>query len=187
MALSEAGDPLIRTLNMRAQLGDGRGPASEPVFKSVSYQETIWSDNETKVLGGVIGTEPQFVQSTIFLADEGDPSLAANGTIARLTIDTQGFTRGTFEVKLADTLFPPSDFGAVKPEIVNGTITIAGAGDANLDGRFTSEDLVHVFQVGEYEDDVALNSAWREGDWNNDGDFTTTDLVVAFAAGTYEE
>lgn len=187
VALSEVGDPLIRTLNMRAQLGDGRGPGSEPAFKSVSYLETIWTNKETQVLGGVIETEPQFVQSTIFLLNDQDPSLAADGTIARLTIDTHGFTRGTFDVKLADTLFPPTDFGAVKPQIVNGTITIAGAGDANLDGRFTSDDLVHVFQIAEYEDDVAFNSTWQDGDWNDDGDFTSADLVAAFAASTYEQ
>ncbi len=53
-------------------------------------------------------------------------------------------------------------------------------GDANRDGIFNSSDLVHVFQIGEYEDDIAGNSTFESGDWNGDGDFTTRDLVLAF-------
>ena len=59
------------------------------------------------------------------------------------------------------------------------------AGDANVDGFFDSNDLIQVFQIGEYEDDIAGNSRWSEGDWNCDGDFDSNDLVTAFQAGTY--
>jgi hypothetical protein len=58
-------------------------------------------------------------------------------------------------------------------------------GDANLDGQFTSRDLVLIFQAGEYEDNIADNSTWTEGDWNGDGEFTTRDLVLAFQSGGY--
>lgn len=60
-------------------------------------------------------------------------------------------------------------------------------GDADLDGQFNSSDLVRVFEVGEYEDAVAMNSWWSDGDWDGDGDFTSGDLVVAFQAGAYEK
>ncbi len=53
-------------------------------------------------------------------------------------------------------------------------------GDSTLDGHFDSADLILVFQSGEYEDDIALNSGWSDGDWNGDGEFTTRDLVFAF-------
>ena len=62
----------------------------------------------------------------------------------------------------------------------------ANMGDSNLDGEFNSTDLVQVFQAGEYEDEVAMNSTWSEGDWDGDGDFTTSDLVAAFNEGHYE-
>jgi hypothetical protein len=58
-------------------------------------------------------------------------------------------------------------------------------GDANLDGRFDSADLVEVFQAGRYEDGVAENANWATGDWNGDLDFGTGDLVLAFQAGAY--
>ncbi|MCA9197264.1 MAG: PQQ-dependent sugar dehydrogenase [Planctomycetales bacterium] len=53
-------------------------------------------------------------------------------------------------------------------------------GDSNWDGEFSTSDLVAVFQVGEYEDDLPLNSTWAEGDWDGDGDFTSSDLVYLF-------
>ena len=53
-------------------------------------------------------------------------------------------------------------------------------GDANLDGRFDSGDLVQVFKAAQYEDDVTGNSTWSTGDWDGDFEFTTRDLIAAF-------
>ena len=58
-------------------------------------------------------------------------------------------------------------------------------GDANLDGVFDSSDLVAVFIVGQYEDNVPQNSSWATGDWNCDQEFTTSDLVAAFQANLF--
>ncbi len=59
-------------------------------------------------------------------------------------------------------------------------------GDADLDGEFTSGDLMTVAEVGEYEDSIPGNSHWSTGDWNGDRDFTSGDLVLAFQDGGYE-
>ncbi|MFC1759745.1 hypothetical protein ACFL2H_13425 [Planctomycetota bacterium] len=58
-------------------------------------------------------------------------------------------------------------------------------GDANLDGRFDSQDLVTVFQAAQYEDTLPGNSTWATGDWNCDGEFGTSDLVIAFQRGEF--
>ncbi len=58
-------------------------------------------------------------------------------------------------------------------------------GDANLDRRFDSSDLVQVFIQGEYEDHLTGNSTWAEGDWNGDGEFSSEDLVLAMQDGGY--
>ena len=58
-------------------------------------------------------------------------------------------------------------------------------GDADLNQVFSSEDLVLVFQAGQYEDTAALNSLWETGDWNGDGEFDSQDFVIAFQAGDY--
>ncbi|MDG2381101.1 MAG: hypothetical protein P8N76_05465 [Pirellulaceae bacterium] len=68
-------------------------------------------------------------------------------------------------------------------EVLRGTYF----GDTNLDGEFSSTDLVAVFQLGEYEDGIAANSTWSAGDWNGDRDVDSADLVIAFQAGGYEQ
>ncbi len=59
-------------------------------------------------------------------------------------------------------------------------------GDANLDGRFDSTDLIQVLQAGEYEDDELLNSTWETGDWNGDLEFGSSDLIAAVQSGRFE-
>jgi hypothetical protein len=60
-------------------------------------------------------------------------------------------------------------------------------GDADLDGLFTTTDLVSVFIANEYEDRLPRNSTWETGDWDGDLEFTSGDLVAAFQIGHYEE
>ena len=60
-------------------------------------------------------------------------------------------------------------------------------GDSNLDGLFNTEDMVQVFQIGQYEDNANQNSGWAAGDWNGDGDFDAADFVLAFQSGQYEQ
>lgn len=59
-------------------------------------------------------------------------------------------------------------------------------GDSNGDGRFSTDDLVHVLQINKYEDEIVANADWTEGDWNLDLEFDSGDFVEAFQAGTYE-
>ena len=58
-------------------------------------------------------------------------------------------------------------------------------GDANLDGEFSSADLVTVFQNGKYETELA--AGWGEGDWNADGRFSSSDFLTAFQDGGFEQ
>jgi hypothetical protein len=60
-------------------------------------------------------------------------------------------------------------------------------GDANMDFRFDSTDLIQVFQAGEYEDDRIGNSVWSTGDWNGDFDFDSSDIILAFQQGGYDQ
>ena len=60
-------------------------------------------------------------------------------------------------------------------------------GDSDLDGEFSSSDFVRVFSIGEYEDDIDLNSTWGDGDWDGNGDFDSSDFVTAFTSGGFEK
>jgi uncharacterized protein YjbI with pentapeptide repeats len=66
-------------------------------------------------------------------------------------------------------------------------------GDANLDGEFTSDDFVQVFEAGKCEQgwvdaygDIQNDAGWAQGDWNADGVFDSADFVTAFIDGGYE-
>jgi hypothetical protein len=56
-------------------------------------------------------------------------------------------------------------------------------GDANLDGVFDTNDLVHVLQAGQFDDGLLGNSSWETGDWNADGEFNSLDIVLALQDG----
>ena len=86
-----------------------------------------------------------------------------------------------FDVNL-DGSIDHDDLGFWVHEIANTYV-----GDSNLDGEFNSEDLVQVFQAGEYEDDLTGNSEWSTGDWDGDLEFSTGDLIMAFQEGGYEK
>ena len=89
-----------------------------------------------------------------------------------------------------DNSFDLNADGEVTPadhEFLIRSVLNSDFGDASLDGRFDSSDLVLVFRAGEYEDALANNSGWRDGDWNCDGEFDTGDLVHAFQAGGYRQ
>jgi hypothetical protein len=86
---------------------------------------------------------------------------------------------GTLDINDPTTL---SDIAAV--EAFFGRV-LRTAGDATLDGRFNSGDLVQIFQQGKYENGIPHSALWGDGDWDGDGMFTTSDLVLAFTFGQY--
>lgn len=91
-------------------------------------------------------------------------------------------------LQLSETRFDLSGDNQVNADDVQYMVTrVLGTtlGDANLDKRFDSRDLVIVFQAGQYEDTLVGNSGWAQGDWNCDGEFSSRDLVVAFQQGGY--
>jgi hypothetical protein len=123
------GSEPIRGFNLRAQLGDGTGPNTEPVFFSVDHSDSIFSGSPSSELGGVLAGAPQFAQASIVLSNPGDV-VAADGLLTTLRIDTTGFFTGEFELRLAQTeIGQDSDLiitgGGVLPiEIFNGAIRI---------------------------------------------------------------
>jgi hypothetical protein len=60
-------------------------------------------------------------------------------------------------------------------------------GDADLDGLFSTGDLVALLSTGQFEDGVYMNSTWATGDFDGDGEFGTGDLVTALSDGGYEQ
>jgi len=167
-----------------------------PVRGNANFQE---------MLGGVI--------RTMLRHDSGSPSAGGTVVTASLAIDNiilRGALRGDFDqnnvVDVADinllltevgagnnrTDFDLNSSGTVDQDdirVMLNAVDILNSyvGDANLDRRFDSGDLVQVLQTGVYEDNLPMNASWESGDWNGDGDFDSGDMVFALQGGGYEQ
>jgi hypothetical protein len=130
---------------------------------------------------------PKF-EMTMSMIDVGLPGdFDANGTLDINDVNqlTTVIRNGSNDVALdlsGDSLVTTADLNLWVHDLFGSYF-----GDANLDGEFTSGDLVAVFSAGQYEDSIPGNSTWSTGDWNADGEFNTSDLVTAFQDGGYEQ
>ena len=58
-------------------------------------------------------------------------------------------------------------------------------GDTDLDGRFSTSDLLFVLDGRHYESG-GTNPGWLGGDWNGDLRFDSFDIILAFQSGKFE-
>jgi hypothetical protein len=130
-----------------------------------------------------------YTSDLIVLSVEGTAGLTgdfnSNGVldapdIDDLTAQSAGGTNPSAFDLNSDSLVNESDVDVWISDLFNSWI-----GDADLDGEFSSSDLVVVLATGTYEVDVA--SVWTSGDFNGDGRTNSSDLVAALAGGGYEQ
>lgn len=117
------------------------------------------------------------------LAQLGD--FDGNGVLDVLDIDALSSKLRTTDIVFdvnADNRVNSSDIFVWVKELAKTYL-----GDANVDGTFSSGDLLAVLQAGEYEDTLRRNSVWSEGDWDGDREATSRDIVLAFQEGAYEQ
>ncbi len=151
-------------------------------------------DNSQEALLRVDGTAT--LQGTLAIsshASDDVDSLPVGATHTFPLISAHEVENGFHAVKWNEQPFHNGHQGAGLFGFLDGddqqvllTLYRAPAGDASGDGRFNTEDIVQVFQMGEYEDAIDDNSDWTEGDWDGDRDFTTHDMIAAFETGQYE-
>jgi hypothetical protein len=164
-----------------------------PAISDIADQTT----NEDTPLGPIaftVGDQETAAGSLTVSASSSNPTLVMDSDIAisgsganrMLRITPRPNHSGTAVITLtvSDGALTASDSFVLT---VGNTELCLRIGDSNHDGLFDSSDLVQIFTVGEYEDDIPGNSTWEEGDWNRDGDFDSSDLVAAFQCGSYEE
>ncbi|MCA9215048.1 MAG: hypothetical protein KDB27_18390 [Planctomycetales bacterium] len=140
---------------------------------------TITNDNKTPFGNALI------LDNLQMLRPSGDPcDINLDGTVDRIDLEVlrdailAGVIDAVFDIN-GDGSVDRADYLKYRSDCLH-----TDAGDANLDGRFDSADLVRIFQAAKYE--TGLPARWDEGDWNLDGVFSTADLIAAFAAGWYE-
>ena len=184
VAIAASGQTPVTGMNLRVEL-DAEAPQSDvPRLTRVEYAGGIW-DTAGHISWQCAPAESRSSLQSSVAAITTQVTVNPQGTVAHLIVDTTGVTAGHFTVRLSQASVD-SDFLGAPAYLRHGSITMASPGDADLDGRFNSQDIVQVLQRGEYEDTVAGNSTWIDGDWNQDGECNRSDLVLALQQGTYE-
>jgi hypothetical protein len=119
-----SGGDAVEAINFSAQV-DGGGSAgggndTGPTFTNLDLLTgTIFAPNNSGQFGG-----PGFPQLAIGSTITDSGSVAANGLLATLTVDTTGVSSGDYAFLLSDTLNGNTDFGNIHPTITNGTIHV---------------------------------------------------------------
>lgn len=182
--------------------------ADHLAFGLSPYQETLrWSDSLGRKIDMVI-YGPQTNGTSQGRSPNGEATWAyfsipspswANGVAMFGDMDANGRVDGLDIDALCAAVLAGADASDAADLDRDGVLTARDAdylvrvvlgsspGDANLDGAFTSSDLILIFQSGKYELPGAAGLAgWSSGDWNCDGRFDSRDLIAAFQAGGYE-
>ena len=137
IAIPVTGGNAVQGLNLLVQIGDG-GLAlggtysSAPRIQDISITAgTIFASNNT----GRIFDEPATDQFWAIHTTTSSGTVSATGTLALLTVDTSGFTQGSFPLLLADIAGDANsdtDFAGVPATIINGSINVPEPGTCLL-------------------------------------------------------
>ena len=189
MLLSEGVDTAATKIHNNGTLQIATGVGSAALPELVSTDQATIAIDVGKVSGIDFARSDQLVvDGPVDLAGTLQLAYSDEAPLRRYEawqmIDGQNLT-GKFDSIIGMRVDDQTSF-AVTYEGDDVFLQAAFVGDANLDGRFNSSDMVDVFAAGQYEDDVENNSVWATGDWTGDGEFDTTDLVAAFRGGAYE-
>ncbi len=166
-----------------AKIGGRRAdPADSTTHSGAQDEVAIWID---RVLSGTEALS--LYNAAVGISNPVTGDFNNNGTLDAADIDLlSADVRQPSGNKVYDVNGDNAVNGADRETWVN-TLKKTYMGDADLDGKFDSTDLIKVFQGGEYEDGVAANSGWSDGDWNGDAEFDSSDFITAFQAGGYDQ
>jgi hypothetical protein len=185
-----SGGEQVSGVNLHVQVGDG-GPelvdfglppgVDGPAITAVDLTTgTIFAGVSDTPF--VIETIPQYVNYSLAMLTPGS-SVPAAGLLATLTIDTTGFTSGTWDLLLSDVLPGlggdyDTDFAPTPATILNGSLSVGVLlGDANYDGLVNDADATilasHWHQTS--------GMTWSDGDFNGDGRVNDSDASILAA------
>jgi hypothetical protein len=172
--------------DLQVQLIDGFVPSPGNQFVIMNYASRGGTTFDNVVFPGANWSISYQSQQLVLLfgagglpGDFNDNGVLDAGDIDQLTTQSAGGANpGAFDLN-GDALVNDVDVRVWIKDLFNSWV-----GDANLDGTFSSSDLVTVLASGTYESN--LPAVWTTGDFTGDGRTTSSDLVAALADGGYE-
>ena len=167
-----------------------QGPIHNPHSPlDVNADGEVSPNDATLIIGYLEANQDESVSQSVVRQIDAAPYYDTNGDGAVSPLDVLAVVRwlNTYTAINVDTGSLDEDNPASLNDIAAVedffSRTRSVAGDANLDGAFDSEDLVHIFIRGRYNTNEP--ATWGDGDWNGDGRFDSDDIVFAFIHGKY--
>ncbi len=163
----------VQGLELYAQIGDG---TSGPVFQDADVLTgTIFDGNNPGLFPGSYVLDRHLYQGVVTQSG----TVAADGLLATLTIDTTGVTHGRFDLLLSNDLEnSQTNFAGVPAVLTNGKIIVPRfMGDADTNDTVNSNDLDDL--LGHFGQ--PSGAIWPDGDFNFDGAVDDFDLSLLLA------
>ncbi len=194
--ITVSGGDEVAGFNLFAQVGDGGPELSDfgyppgtdgPAIAAVDLKSDTIFANVTGPQDDQTGV-PQVAISSIEFSTPGESTIA-DGLLASLTIDTTGFSHGTWDL-LLDGVLPmfdngpfQTDFAGIPATIFNGTLEVTGS----LPGDFDVSGAVDVADIDLLQDALRANSTAPIYDVDQTGSVDTDDLtyLVEVILGTF--
>lgn len=123
------GSDLVAGFNLKAQIGTSATVTDQPVFQSISFTGGMWDVHPNTTMGGPESGSEQYAAASVVFNNISD-SVAANGLVVTMRVNTTGFNSGNFALSFAntdygqDSEFLAPDGSSVAASITNGTIHI---------------------------------------------------------------
>jgi len=183
-----SGGQLVQGLDFLVQVADGGPEAATAGFADPPgidgphvtdldlVTATIFQDNNL----GQINSDAHLTYPQLFVASiiAGSGAVAADGLLGTVTIDTTGFSSGSWELVMTDTPAGKTDFQYTGVEIENGSITIQAVNHAPTG----SADSYEVDEDGTLSVPAAQGVLGNDTDPN--GDSLTAELVSGASHGS---
>jgi len=127
-----SGGDAVQGLNFNLQVADGGpevpgGSIDGPAITDVDIlTATIFDGNNTGAQDVLQDLGLDYPQAAVYTTTTLSGTVAADGLLATVTIDTTGFYYGTWDLRMEDTFNGPTDFAGIGATVLDGSITIQG-------------------------------------------------------------
>ena len=174
--LHVTGGDEVQGLELIAQIGDA---TAGPQFQDANILDgTIFDGNNPGLFGGSYVDPRQLYLGVVTTSG----TVAADGLLATLTLDTHGAAEGQYALSLASSIEGATNFAGIAADLIDGWIIVPHTGDTDGDGDV---DLVDFGALAGSYDTSGHDPAtsWPNGDFDGDGDVDLVDFGTL--AGEY--
>jgi len=173
------GGDQVQGLEFNAQIED---TTFGPTFEDADVLTgTIFADNNLGLFGGSYIDSRRMYLGVV--TESG--SVAAEGLLATLTVDTTDIHGGLYRLSLTESIEGPTNFAGIAANLTDGWIAVLPKlGDANFDGAVDDADLSLLLANWGQDATADPDGGWGKGEFNTISPVNDDDLSMLLANWT---